>query len=131
MDLAASMLAEPVSQQSVAGAERYLMRQEGVGGATVYGAVVIMTQIVSTLATLLQGAWHLGHTPASQSALYPLLTNDMFPLDLVQKLVSLLARTQQHSSLCSARWCSTASRRRPGPSWSGLNSNRRCCLCPS
>ena len=32
-----------------------------------------------------------GHTPASQSALYPLLTDDMFPLGLLQKLVSLLA----------------------------------------
>ena len=44
---------------------------------------VIMTQIVSTLATLLQGAWHLGHTPASQSALYLLLTDNMFPPDLL------------------------------------------------
>ena len=53
---------------------------------------VIMTQIVSTLASLLQGVWHTGHTPASQSALYPLLTDDMFPLDLLQQeLVSLLA----------------------------------------
>ena len=54
---------------------------------------VTMTQIVSTLASLLQGAWHPGHTPASQSALYPLLTDDMFKLDLLQQeLVSLLAR---------------------------------------
>ena len=53
---------------------------------------VTMTQIVSTLASLLQGAWHPGHIPASQSALYPLLTDDMFPLDLLQQeLVSLLA----------------------------------------
>ena len=52
---------------------------------------VIMTQIVSTLASLLQGVWHTGHTPASQSALYPLLTDDMFPLDLLQVLVLLLA----------------------------------------
>ena len=50
-----------------------------------------MTQIVSTLASLLQGAWHSGHTPASQSALYPLLTDDMFPLDLMQELTLLLA----------------------------------------
>ena len=47
---------------------------------------VIMTQISSNLATLLQGAWH-----PIQSALYPLLTDNMFPLDLLQKLVSLLA----------------------------------------
>ena len=53
---------------------------------------VTMAQFVSNLASLLQGAWHPGHTPASQSALYPLLTDDMFPLDLLQQeLVSLLA----------------------------------------
>ena len=38
-DLAAPMLAEPVSQQSVAGAARYLMRQAGAGAATVHSAV--------------------------------------------------------------------------------------------
>ena len=32
-----------------------------------------------------------GHTPASQSALYPLLTDDMFPLDLLQELATFLA----------------------------------------
>ena len=50
-----------------------------------------MTQIVSTLASLLQGAWHPGCTPASQSALYPLFTDNLFPLDLLQQLVLLLA----------------------------------------
>ena len=44
---------------------------------------VIMTKIVSTLASLLQGEWHTGQTPASQSALYPLLTDNMFLLDLL------------------------------------------------
>ena len=52
---------------------------------------VIMTQIVSTLASLLQGAWHPRHTPTSQSALYPLLTDYMFLLVLQQELVSLFA----------------------------------------
>ena len=52
---------------------------------------VTTTQIVSTLASLLHGVWHTGHTPASQSALYPLLTDDMFLLDLQQELVSLFA----------------------------------------
>merc|ERR1712235_226964 len=52
---------------------------------------VLMTQIVSTLASLLLETWHPGHIPASQSALYPLLTDDMYPLDLLQELVSLLA----------------------------------------
>ena len=76
---------------------------------------VTMTQIVSTLASLLQGAWHPGHIPASQSALYPLLTDNMFPLDLLQVLVSLLA-PDLASSWFSACWCSTASRRPPAPS---------------
>ena len=52
---------------------------------------VTMNRIVSTLAGLLRGAWHPGRTPASQSALYPLLTDDMFPPNLLQELVSLLA----------------------------------------
>ena len=39
-DMAAPMLAEPVSQQSVAaGAARYRMRPAGVGAATVYGPI--------------------------------------------------------------------------------------------
>ena len=77
---------------------------------------VTMTPIVSNLASFLQGAWHPGHTPASQqSALYPLLTDDMFPLDLLQVLVSLLA-PDLVSSWFLACWCSTASRRPPAPS---------------
>ena len=39
MDLAAPMLAEPISQQSVAGAARYPMRQAGAGAATALRAV--------------------------------------------------------------------------------------------
>ena len=38
-DLAAPMLAKPVSQQSVAGAAQYLMQQAGTGAATVHSAV--------------------------------------------------------------------------------------------
>ena len=75
-DLAAPMLAEPVSQQSVT-----------------------MTQITSTLVRLLQWAWHPSHTPASQSALYPLLTDDMFPPDLLHELVSLLAPDPGHGGI--------------------------------
>ena len=52
---------------------------------------VTMSQIDSTLASKPQWAWHPSHTPASQSALHPLLTDDMFLLDLLQKLLSLLA----------------------------------------
>ena len=48
-----------------------------------------MTQIVSNLASLLQWALHPGHTSTSQSALYPLLTDDMFLLDLLQERVLL------------------------------------------
>ena len=51
---------------------------------------VTMTQIISTLASLLQGSWHPGHTLAYQSAL---LTDNMFTLELLQQeLVSLLAQ---------------------------------------
>ena len=95
-DLAGPVLAEAVSQQSEAGAARYLMlchvrlrEEEAACGkralvpplSTVLS--VTRTQIVSTLASLLQGAWHSGHTPASQSALYPLLTDNMFLPDLL------------------------------------------------
>ena len=51
---------------------------------------VTMTQIISTLASLLRWVWHPGHTPAFQSALYPIPTDDMFPPDLLQELVLLL-----------------------------------------
>ena len=68
-----------------------------------------MTQIVSTLASLLQGAWHPGCTPASQSALYPLLT-DMFQLDLLQELVLLLDPDLATflTVFGPLHWCSTA-----------------------
>ena len=54
---------------------------------------VIMTQIVSTLASLLHGMGRgiPATPPPSQSALYPLLTDDTFLLDLLQELVWLLA----------------------------------------
>ena len=71
---------------------------------------VTMTQIVSTLASLLQGAWHPGHTPASQSALCPLLTDDMLPMDLLQELVSLLTLVTAAflTVFGPLHWCSTA-----------------------
>ena len=53
-----------------------------------------MTQIVSNMVSLLQGCGILAipSPPSQHSALYPLLTDDMFPLDLLQQeLVSLLA----------------------------------------
>ena len=80
-------LAKPVSKQSVAVC--FGKRELVLPLSTVLS--VTMTQIVSTLASLLQEAWHPGHIPASQSALYRLLTDDMFLLDLLQELVSLLA----------------------------------------
>ena len=88
------MLAEPVSKlskQPVAGVARYLMRQVLLPPLSTVLSVT-MTQTPSTLASLLQGVWHPDHTPASQSALCPLLTDVMFPLDLLQQLVSFLAQ---------------------------------------
>ena len=62
---------------------------------------VTMTQIVSNLASLLQGPWHPGHP---QSALYPLLlTDNMFPPDLLQGLVSLRAPDTDGRILRSGR----------------------------
>ena len=52
---------------------------------------VTRTQIISILASLLHWARHPGRTPASESALYPILTDDMSPPDLLQELVLLLA----------------------------------------
>ena len=52
------MLAEPVSQQSVARAAQYLLWQAALVPPLSRVLSVIMTQIVSTLASLLQGAWH-------------------------------------------------------------------------
>ena len=58
------------------------MRQAGAGAATVLSAVCHHDP----------DRLHPGHIPASHSALYPLHTDDMFPLDLLQQeLVSLLA----------------------------------------
>ena len=107
-DLAAPMLADPVSQQSVT-----------------------MTQITSTLVRLLQWAWHPSHTPASQSALYPILTDDMFPPDLLQELVLLLALDMAafltvFSLLVQHCQQEAASTKHHGPS-----SSLHCCICPS
>ena len=60
-----------------------------------------MTQIISTLARLLLWAWHSGHTPASRSTLYPLLTDllqglvSLFPTDLVT-LLAVFSPLMQH-----------------------------------
>ena len=83
-------------------------------------SVVTMTQIVSTLASLPQWAGHPGHIPSFQSALYPILTDTMFPPDLLQELSCCSPRTQRHSSLCSARWCSTASTKLVSPKFQSL-----------
>ena len=80
-DLVAPMLiAEPISQQSVAWA--------GCGKQALVPPLstvlsVTMTQIVSRLASQPQWVWYPGHTPASESALYPILTDDMFLPDLL------------------------------------------------
>ena len=71
---------------------------------------VTMSQIDSTLASLSQWAWHPSHTPASQSALCPLLTDDMLPMDLLQELVSLLTLVTAAflTVFGPLHWCSTA-----------------------
>ena len=96
---------------------------------------VTMTQIISTLARLPQWVWHPCHIPAFQSALYPILTDDMFPPDLLQELVLLLALDTaafltvfslqvQH---CQQEAASTKI------GWSAPRSSLLtcCCLCPS
>ena len=61
MDLVGPVLTEPVSQQSVAVAARCFGKRELVPPLSTVLSVT-MTQIVSTQAILLQGAWHPGHT---------------------------------------------------------------------
>ena len=104
-DLIGPLLAEAVSQQSVGGAARYLMlchirlrEEEAVCGkrATVppLSNIISVTrsQIVMTLSHVVRGVWH--DTSQGQSPLYPLVTDDQCPPDLLQDLVSLLASDQ-------------------------------------
>ena len=89
---------------------------------------VTITKIISTLASLPQWALHPGHTPASQSALYPFLTDHMFPPDLLQELVSLLAPD-------TAAFLTVFSLlvQQEAPSTKLVSPKFRlcCCLCPS
>ena len=88
-----------------------------------------MTQIVSTLASLPQWAWHPCQAPAFQSALYLILTDDMFPPDLLQELVSLLAPDMAAFLTVFSplvQHCQQEATSRSAPS-----SSLCCCLCPS
>ena len=100
-DLIGPVLAEAVSQQSLAGSTKYLILsfnrlrdEEAVCGkrALVPPLSSVLTsarsQIVTCLASVLRGVYHPGGLTSS-SPLYPL--EDSFPPDLLQDLVSLLA----------------------------------------
>ena len=102
-DLIGPVLAEAVSQQSLAGSTKYLMLsfnrirdEEAVCGKRAQVpplSSVLSTaraQIVTCLASTLRGVYQPGVTSAS-SPLYPLITEDTFPPDLLQDLVGLLA----------------------------------------
>ena len=92
---------------------------------------VTMTQIVSTLASLLQGAWHPGHTQSALlCAVTTPLTNDMFPLDLLQEL--LAPRPGHHGGIFNCVRLAAGGQQEaastklvsPAPSFSLC-----CCLC--
>ena len=104
-DLIGPLLAEAVSQQSVGGAAKYLMlchtrlrEEEAVCGkrATVppLSNIISVTrsQIVMTLSNVVRGVYHT--IIQGQSPLYPLVTDDQCPPDLLGDLVSLLAPDQ-------------------------------------
>lgn len=103
-DLIGPVLAEAVSQQSLAGSTKYLMLsfnrlrdEEAVCGkralvpplSSVLSAA--RSQIVTCLASTLQGVYHPGGVTFSSSPLYPLITEDTFPPDLLGDLVNHLA----------------------------------------
>ena len=83
------MLAEPVSQQSVAGTARYPMRQAGAGAATALRAVCHHDPNrlhPGQLAAVGVASWPHPCLPVSTVP-----DPHMFPPDLLQELVSLLA----------------------------------------
>lgn len=102
-DVVGAVLAEAVSTQSPPVSVRYLVSchsrhraEEAQCGkrGTVPPLSSILTstrsQIVSTLSSVLRGVW--SSTPStSSSPLYPLLSEEQFPPDLLQDLVTLLA----------------------------------------
>ena len=103
-DLVGPLLAEAVSQQSLAGATRYLMlcftrlrEEETVCGkrAVVPPLSTVMAStranIVSVMVSVLRHAWHKPDNNPHQSPLYQPLADDTIPPDLLEDLVSSLA----------------------------------------
>ena len=117
MDLAGPVLTEPVSQLSVAAAARYLFRQVGAGAATVHSAVCHHDSDRLHPGQLAAGGVAPRPHPVSTTlhcAVTTPLTNDMFPLDLLQEL--LAPGTAVFSIVFGP--LQEASRRPPAPSWS-------------
>ena len=90
-----------------------------------------MTKAVSTLARFPQWAWHPGHTPAFQSALYPILTDDMFSPDLLQDLVSLLAPDTAAFLTVFSPLVQHCQQEAASTKLVSHNSSLCCCLCTS
>ena len=102
-DLVGVVLAEAVSTQSPPVSVRYLASchsrhraeeaQCGKRGTVPPLSTILSStrsQIVSTLSSVLRGVWS-GPPSTTTSPLYPLLTEEQFPPDLLQDLVNLLA----------------------------------------
>ena len=120
MDLPGLVLTEPVSQQSVAVAARYLFRQADAGAGTVHNAVchhdsdhlhpgqlgaegvAPRPHPVSTALHCAVTTPHKRHVPAGPAA----------------GAHRSSAWARRYFPLCSTRWSSNASRRPPAPSWS-------------
>ena len=115
-DLAGPMLAKPVSQQSVAGAAQYLMRQAGTGAATVHSAVCHHDPDrlqPGQLATGVMASWPHPRLPVST---VPTPHRRHVPTGPAAARAGLAARPRQEGFLYCPT-CSTASKRLPAPSW--------------
>ena len=122
MDLAGPVLTEAVSQQSVPWLRAICFGKRELVPALYTMLSVTVTKIISTLASLLQGAWHPGHT---QSALLCAVTTPHkrhVPAGPVARAPLPSPRARRYFPLCSARWSSNASRRPAAPSWSAQHS---------
>ena len=120
MDLVGPVLTEPVSQQSVAVAARYLFRQAGAGAATVHSAVCHHDPDLLHPGQLAAGGVAPQPHPVS-TALHCAVTTPHkrhVPAGPAAGAHRSSARARRYFPLCSTRWSSNASRRPPAPSWS-------------
>ena len=133
MDLAVPVLTEPVSQQSVAVVARYLFQQAGAGAATVYSGVCHHDPDRLHPGQLAAGGVAPQPHPVSTAlhcAVTTPLTNDMFPLDLLQEL--LAPRPGHHGGIFNCVRLAAGGQQEaastklvsPAPSFSLC-----CCLC--